>query len=269
VRNRFRGSTLALTVSIVLVVLLIVGFVVFNYLQMANRQKEGQTAADAAAIAVAKEMSRIVVDTPTNIGKVALVDHYGAAGVNAQPIFGINTLTGRARLDALIAKDLGNTTMQFLVRQDLNDIKTAKNSLRQALVAWVNGGTAKDSQGQTVRPATEIAREAYLANQRRSGKGGELKDLKITMGVMGGSGGLTNIPLPEPNSDLGKLEINGQQFAEVDGRRYYRANVPLPIANVDTFQFSEIGDDVKLADRAEFKQVGAGGNEDLPTAIKV
>lgn len=267
--RRLSGSTLALTVSVVGVVILVVAFVLFNFLQGANVQKEGQTAADAAAIAVAKEMSRIVVDTPTNIGRVGLVDNYSPAGVNAQPIFGINTLVGRARLDALIAKDLNNTTMQFLARQDLNDIKLAKTALRSQLVSWAQGNPAKDSSGATIPPAATVARNAYLANQRRAGQSGELQNLTCTIGVVGGSGGVTNIPLPEPN-DLNKIEINSSQFAEVNGRKFYRANVPIAVQGVDNFRFAEIGDDVKLSDRASFQDVAASTNvEDLPTAVKV
>jgi hypothetical protein len=85
----------------------------------------------------------------TAFGRVGVVDSYPKGrGLTVAPVFGVNTLAARARLDFLIAKNLGNTTMQVLSKEDLDDVDRAAKQLRDVLLTAHSGAFSyTDAEG--------------------------------------------------------------------------------------------------------------------------
>jgi len=226
-----KGNTLALVVVCIGVIAVLVAFFALNYGQFLGTHKRAQTAIDAAALQAARDIGRVVISNG-RFGRVALCDDVPPGGdLNARPVWGLNTLLGTARLDLLIANRLGNTTMIYLARQDLDAAQAAGRDLADTILVACHqpaayGGTVqacKDKNGDVVQILAN-AEQAYQENSRRLGKGEMVADsMKISVGQLVGGTAETNIPVPEPFERAQVPE--GAYMTNQDGQKVYKAYV--------------------------------------------
>lgn len=267
------GSTLIYGIAAFLAVAVIFGFIALNYQQLFGYHKQAQNSVDAAAIAVAKEVQKVTILDP-RIGRVGVIDQYGTAGLEQRPILSINTVMATARLDALVAQQLNNTTMLAAATQDLDNAKAAARDLAKAINTFMAGGTAQDADGRTISGANllKAAATAYNANNRRSSSGYkdltpadfaiEVGDLRTALGASG----VTNTPCPNPESMDG-LAGNQAYLARVNGIRYYRAKVDIPTP-VGPVMLSNLAEQVRLVDKGLFESLATNAAV-IPAVVKI
>ena len=260
------GNTLALIAAISAGILILILLFALSYTRLMGSNQEQRTAVEAAALAAAKEVSRIVINDP-NFGYVSLSDaapigKATAAGDNYfLPVNGINTMMGTIRLDLIIADNLGNLPMKALAKRDLANLKLAKenliNEIRQALTG---AGNSKDIDGNAVNPYTS-AETAYNQNLvRMSGNATYVANsMKLTLGSINAPM-QTNVPIPKPSS-----------YANVDDDQamngFYMSGINIPYAGED-FVFAAIGDSLKLVDPRKFAETQSGVPYQMPAIIK-
>lgn len=257
---------LALVGSILAAVLIALLLFFLGYTRLIGSSQEQRTAIEAAALAAAKDISRIVIND-SNFGFISLSDAAPVgkdtiAGDNYfMPVNGIDTLMGTIRLDLIIANTMNNQTMKALAKRDLANLKTAKDRLIDAIeTAIQNGGTAKDLDGNIVTPY-QSAEAAYTQNQvRMTGSSSYVPNsLRLTLGSVVG-GVQTNVPVPIPQS-LANVGSTQQQNG------YYLSSVNIPYDN-EAFVFAAIGDSLKLVDPKRFAENLSNVPYQMPSVIK-
>lgn len=231
----------AVTLGIVLVILLFM----MSYMRLLGSQSEQKTAIEAAALAAAREMSKIVVQND-DFGNVGLCDSAPtgtsttAADTYYTSVHSINTLFGTTLLDYIIANEAGNAEMQALALIDQTKARAAADQLQTVLAASiVSGGTGTDKDGNTISPYT-AAENAYRDNQiRMTGSSTYVANsLQLQLGVLqGGSATNTNLPAGWGSAHPASATVGN----------FYRSYVPVNY-NGRTWVFAGIGDAVKLVD---------------------
>lgn len=261
------ANTLAMVVVCIAIVAVLVAFFAINFSQVTGLHKEAQTAIDAAALQAAKDMSRVVVDGP--VGRLALVDD--SAGTNAYPIQSVNKVLGALRLDALIAHKLNNKTILFLVKNDLDQVKTAVGQLKQKITSSASGqGGAYDKNGQAIN-IRQNALDAYMQNSRRLGNTGEAPDnFEVAIGGITSGSDLNksgiSVPVPESIDPLAFDSANS--YFDKTGQRYYKSDVALPIPGLSaTIKLGALAQEPGLIDNKNFKDTIA--NDEVSVAVQV
>lgn len=240
-----RGSTLAMVAAVCIIGLLVIGFSLL-YLNMLRSNSEHTSAIEAAAIAAAKDVSRIVVDTP-QFGYVALSseppignDTRSGDNWNTQ-VRSINELMATTRLEMIIANQLGDTFMSQVAQQDLAAVNAASNALKTEITqALASGGSAKDAAGNTVTPYAS----AFAAYQKNMAKNSTFVPGSFNLtfgGIQGGIPTSTRAPNPLSKGQCAGLEAEGMYMSEV--------NIPVGGAN---FMFGSVGKRVSLCDVKKF-----------------
>ncbi len=228
----------------IVIVLLLFGLA---YVRLIGSSSEQRTAIEAAAIAAARDLSTIVINTP-EFGFVGLSDSApnGSSTVAGDSFdtttHSINTLIGTARLDMIIAQNLGVPEMQELALNDLTAAKTEANNLIAVLdAAILPGGSGTDKNGNTVTPYVS-AETAYQQNQiRMTGSSSYVTgSMRLTLGAIQ-NGIATNIPVPKPAGIDGSLNTTNTI------NNCYRSYMDIPFNGQD-FVFAGIGANVKLVD---------------------
>lgn len=268
-KRKKHGGSLTLVVAIGLGIVLVVLFLAIVYSQQFAHQKEAQTAIDSATITVAKELARVTIADP-NLGQVAVCDQFQNGGPQQSPIYGINTLVGRARLDAVIARQLNNQDMMLLVNRDAQHVTQAALSLRGALNQLQANDFRFTSQGQNI-DLKQLAVNAYNSNPTRAQNSPNItrQNVEIQLGyVANTSAGLTDIPIPAPaNMSLG---ADSESFSgSVDNKRFYRAGVSAQVPGVaGNYVFNAIGRQPKLVDRTAFTTTAPNPSL-IPSVVRV
>jgi len=234
-----------------------------GYVRLLGTSSEQKTAIEAAALAAARDISKIVINTP-EFGFVGLSDSApngtGTAAVDTfhTPVHSINTLIGTARLDYIIADALGpdGDEIKELALRDL----TAAKAQATALIAVIDGailpgGVAQDKNGVDVTPYT-AAENAYTENVIRiAGTCNYVAgSMNLRLGGLQG-GAATNIPVPKPSGTDPSLStgntILGRTYNHFSGtwvnETYYKSYTSYPFDGQD-FVFAAIGDSVRLVD---------------------
>lgn len=247
-----RGNALALIAATTIVVLLVVGFLVFKVGNLTGSQREAQTAIDAAALQAAKELANITYQSPL-LGNIAATDLPPSQQTPTGAI-GINTALATARLDALIATNVGNTTMQFLAKRDIDELQ---NNVKPQLISRIRAQLTSGAAIQRIR-------DAYNNNARRGTRNDAQLDAKdniqISLGALT-SDSTTNLRVPNGN-DPG---LNGSH----QSNGFYKAYVAIPLPGVGgTVTFSSIGDQPRIVDNAQYRPL-VDGSSDLPTVVRV
>lgn len=265
-----RGNMLALVTAILCLVLTLVLFM-FGYIRLIGADSEQRTAIESAALAAAKELSRIIIEDE-NFGFVSLSD-YAPTGKGTKagdnyylPAHSINTLLGTIRLDMLIAERINDPIMMDFADKDYNHAMKAKDNLIQALERTLHDGsagldvTARDLNGDHVNPH-QSALAAYSANAvRMTGKSKYVAgSLKLSLGSLSG-GGACNVPIPHPESF-------GQVHESQKLGQYYRSYVNVPLGEKD-FVFGGIGKDVSLVDPSKVLETIADLPYQIPTIVR-
>lgn len=243
------GNTLTLVV-VVIFALLVVGYIVLNYTQLLTTHKEAQTAIDAASIAAAKDMSHIVIDEKDgcHFGVVALVDDVPRKKDN-RPVLGVNTLMATVRLDAIIANKLGSSTMLVLAAHDLQRVQADCLTLRKKIAKAVQELSFVDKDGNRIDLQSDV-NNTFDANAIRLGGAKRVGNVTVSVGWYSSPEGLTNIPVPQPES---VAQVTGQTSAQAGGTTVYKGMVDAPLsfsANGSQgqfkFKFIPVGDSVSL-----------------------
>lgn len=261
-----RGNTLALVVAFMVVLGFILLFSI-GYVRLLGSNQEQRTAIEGAALAAAKDISRIVIDTP-ECGYVGLSD---AAPVGKNTIANdnyfvqvrsINTLIGTARTNLIIATLLGDTCLQDLAREDLKNAKKVKTDLYTALDAAIKpGGSGKDLDGNVIFPYQD-AEDAYKANVVRMTGGASSYvsgSLRLTLGCVQDPI-QTNIPVPVPTASA-PVPSSQQQ------NNCYLSNMNV-IYNGEDFVFAPTGNNISLVEPSKFVASVAGLPYQMPFVVR-
>lgn len=244
------GNMLILVGAFIFIILAIAIFGI-GYLRILGSSSEQKTAIEAAALAAAREVSNIVINTP-EFGFVGISDSAptGTTTVAGDtfytPVHSINTLIGTARLDLIIADALGVPELEELALSDLTAAKLRADELvNEIQISLASGGTAQDKNGNTITPYT-AAEQAYQQNQvRMTGSSNYVTgSLQLTLGALS-EPGITNVPIPNPPSADGSLTSANTLAGN------YRSYINIPFKGQD-FVFAGIGDAVKIVDSKRF-----------------
>ncbi len=273
--ERRRGNTLILILAVTVGIVVALLLFALSYVRLLGTSQEQKTAIEAAALAAARDLSKIVVNTDT-LGYIGLSDSAPmGSGCMASdqwplPVYGINTLIGTARLDLIIGDQLGEADIQNLARQDMTRIRAAwTNELLPVLQASIlPGGTAKDIENNNVTPY-QSALLAYQQNDiRMTGDTTYVNNsMVLSLGCVTG-GAATNIPVPNPQSGAYAAPVASTAQAPGANGPVYLSYVNIPYDGTD-FVFGGIGDSVRLMDVKRWVTSIAGLPYQVPTIVKV
>lgn len=265
-----RGNMLVLILAILMgILMLLLGFAL-SYVRMLGSNAEQKTAIEAAALAAARDLARIVIEDP-NFGFISLSDaapstpNTKADDGFSLPVVGINTLLGTIRLDMIVASELGDTTMSTLAQTDYTNAMAAKDflvaNLQQAMLPGGGGSNLRDVDGNIVSPY-QSAVDAYQQNVVRIA-GGKSRmvngSMKLTLGGLT-TPAMTSTPLPNPSS---LASVSGAQ--SIQG--CYASYTDVPFAG-KSFVFAGIGKDVKLIDLKNFTTSVGSVPYFIPSIVK-
>lgn len=261
-RRSKRGNMLALIAAFCILMVVVLLFAL-GYVRLLGTSSEQKTAIEAAALAAAREISKIVINTP-EFGYIGLSDSAPNGSLTIAgddfdtPVHSINTLIGTARLDYIIADALGSDgdEIKELALRDLAAAKTRANELITRIEdALAPGGSERDKNNAEITPYT-AAETAYTQNVIRiAGKCDYVPgSMQLTLGALE-NGAATNIPVPKPLSSDPSLDssntIVARTYDHFSGNwvneTYYKSYTSYPFDGQD-FVFAAIGDSVRLVD---------------------
>lgn len=233
--------------------MIIILFFALGYVRLLGSSSEQKTAIEAAALAAARDISKIVLDTPEfgliGISDSAPKDTTAAADTFCVPVHSINTLIGTARLDYIVGDAMSISEWRELALVDLNAARTRANDLVALLDnAITPTGSATDKLGNTVTPYIS-AETAYTQNQiRMTGASNYVAgSLALSLGAKL-DGAATNIPIPRPVGTDPSLDTTNTLSTGVAGEPpVYKSYTNYPFDSQD-FVFAGIGDSVRLID---------------------
>jgi hypothetical protein len=251
VRSR-RGNLIILSAAVAVVIALVAFPFLLKITCFSQVSRQENTAIEAASLAAAEDMAKIVVNDP-HFGYIALSDYApcgnGTVANDGEPlpVLGINTLIGTTRLQLLIAKKLDNPDLIELAQKDVKASHAAAKRLEDALRESISPGCKKvfrDADGHIVRPY-EHALQLYLANfsSESSPSQPRLVNFHLSLGwLREGSGTIT--PIPEP-----KMQASVPDNAQFMGS--YRAFVNIPVGT-ESFYFAGVAQQPALVDSQQF-----------------
>lgn len=259
--RRQGGNMIALVGAICAGLLVALLLFALAYTRLLGGNQEQKTAIEAAALAAAKDLGRIVVKDD-HFGWVSLSDYAPTGALTKapdglyQPVYSINTILATIRLDMIMADQVaaaaGNppsmATWRRLADQDYDAAMISKNNLTAILQnSLLPGGdpNAKDIQGTPVTPYTS-AEDSYKGNNIRQTGGSAYVNgsLKLTLGYLDG-GSETTVQIPNPAS---KAALNGAPAQ--NGKYMSYTNYPY---NGKNFVFAAAGQGIKLIDKKNFR----------------
>lgn len=266
-RRDRRGNMLAMVAAtaLLLVAMLMFGLTFLNVMRGNLEQK---TAAEAAALAAAADIGRIVVSTP-ECGYVALCDippmpngQETLAGDNYFcQVRSVNELIGTARLNYIIGCLLSDKMMQDTALQDRDNAMEAKklldDEIKKTLVA---NGKSKDVFGNDVATYDD-AYAMYIKNLAKTSEYVP-PSLALSFGSLEGGIG-TQVSVPNPNT---KANVSSSQ--KLSGSYLSETNIPY---NNQDFVFCSTGRTVALADPKKFtlNVPGLPFGYQMPAIVKV
>jgi uncharacterized membrane protein YgcG len=209
---------MAMMISTVIVMASVILFGLW-YTQHTLTTTEHRTSIDSAALAAASAVGRIVIQTP-EMGYVSLTGAppVGTASVMRAPdnwidrVHSINELMGTARLNLIIADEIGDPVMRKLALNYRDDVIAAKNKLIAAVEAAITPtGSGLDIDGNTVTPYKEAER-LYLSNPTLASSYVP-NSLRLTLGtVEGGVATAIHIPVPTSMSQVSPGDATNDMY---------------------------------------------------------
>lgn len=260
------GNMLVLVTAVTVGIIAVIAYFSLAYVRLLGSNHEQRTAVEAAALAAARDLSRIVINTP-EFGLVSLSDSAPTGNDTTVgdgykvPVRSINSLMATVRLDLIIADKLGDATLKSFVKADQASVVSVHEQIATELNnALQRGYTAKDINGEDLDIYAD-AEKAYQQNQVRQTGSSTYRagNLKLTLGALTG-GSITNTPLPKP-TNWANVPADGQQNG------FYKSYVNCPYDNAD-FVFAGIADSVKLVDSRNWASQVPSLPFQLPTIIK-
>jgi hypothetical protein len=217
------GATLLILIPLTLIAIDFVSiFMARDYLQ---------AAADAAALAAAKDLSRIVIMDP-NVGYISLSNYppVGKALVATDgeplPVYSYNDLAGTARLDLQFAQDIGSSSLIELSKHEAANVLFAGQKLSDSLRdALARGSAAKqiDNDGVVVDPKQsieQIARRNLLHKQYLT-----VENISSSIGAADDAVGSLVPDLTDKNENAEGVQGNG----------FYKPFINMPLAGQEFF----------------------------------
>lgn len=271
-RRNHRGNVMILVAAVTLGIVVAVILFALDYNQFLGASHQHLTAVESAGLAAAQDLSRIVV-RDQNYGYISLTDYppVGAKTLAADgrplPVTGINTIIGTARVDMLIANNIGNAQMVKMAERDYENAQAAARLLTDCLksalaqdeaaasdnvtdIAGDNNRDARqgpwtDMDGRMINPYAD-AKRVYMANLTTMSNGGKpvVNAFRCTLGFLE-SGGSTLTKVPRPDN-LAQCSSNQRQGD------YYKAFINIP-ANGHDFYFAGLSAQPALIDARQFR----------------
>lgn len=222
-------------------------------------------ALEAAALAAARELSRVVIDDP-GWGFVSLSDQ-PPIGDDTRvgdgyplPVTGANTILATARMELIVAHSIGTNEAIECAQEDLRAAREAVKKLSRVLRYSLRDDSkredddlaARDIHGARVYPfATAKAIYKRNAEALTGGLGWKVSAINAELGWLDAEG-TTNTPLPGANScaALDDALLYGKQ---------YPAFVDVP-AFGESFYFAGLGKQAGLVDSGLFKNFDLARN---------
>jgi len=205
-----RGNMIILVLAVLMGILMLLLAFSLSYVRMLGSNSEQKTAIEAAALAAARDLGRVVIEDP-NFGFISISDAAPSAPNTkaddgfALPVTGINTLLGTIRVDMIIASQVGDSTMTTLAETDYTNAMAAKDflvgALEQAMLPGGGGANLRDVDGNVVSPY-QAAVEAYQQNVVRIAGGNSRMvngSMKLTLGCLT-TPAMTATPVPTPQA---------------------------------------------------------------------
>ncbi len=244
--------------SILLIYLfLVAGFIsvlmgAFSFGRMFILSHRHTRAVEAGCLAAAGDLSRIVVNDP-HFGFVALTDYppVGKATLAGDgeplPVVGINTILGTARLDLILAEEIGSDDLIAAAQEEVREAKRAARTLNNALECSLNPRSTDyffDLNGTRVEPYKH-AMEVYKTNLHDTPEldRADVRSMKLELGWLDGGMAKTNTPVPKPlrYARMGKSE-----------EAFYPAFVDAPVGS-ESFFFAGLTEQTSLVDAGQYR----------------
>lgn len=256
-----RGNMLALIGATTFIIVAIILFGLW-YASQTMGTTAHRTAIESAALAAATDLGRITIQTP-QCGYVSLT---GLAPVGTGTmlsdnyycqVHGINELLASARLDMIIADDMGDANLLAVAKADMTNILAANSALMTALQnACKQGGSGTDAYGNTITPYDD-AKNIYLSNQAVQSTYVD-KSFQLVMGNI--SGGMCTATVVPQAANPARFSNVAVAAADQIGN-YYRSDTDIVYDGVD-FVFGAVGQQAALAGNDKFN-----AKANLPYAI--
>ncbi|MFA7336907.1 MAG: Tad domain-containing protein [Candidatus Obscuribacterales bacterium] len=251
-RNKKGNILLMVFVCICFVVAPTLMFLCECCLQIVARSR-AQSIVEAAALVAANDLSKIIVDDP-HFGLVSLSNYppigKGTCAPDGEPlpVTGINTLVGTVRQNAIVAQELQNAQMNFLVDRDKEaldqSIEELNANLSECLKSTAGNSRTRnkwlDLQANAITPADDV--EAFL--RKNLPENVQIESIKLTNGWLEGEGD-TTVNVPQPAS-LAQVPANAVRNGT------YRAFVNVPAARRN-FNFAGVGEKSSLVSSSAFR----------------
>lgn len=284
--RRRTGNVMVLMGAITLGILIAVILFALDYNQFLGASHQHLSAVEAAGLAAAQDLSRIVVKDK-NYGFIGLTD-YPAIGAGTiapdgrpLPVTGINTVLGTARLDCLIANKINNPELIALAQNDVRNAHEAAQLLQTCLVNAVTNQSDEaptgkqsiagaennsdprgakfytDLDGNVVTPYAD-AKRVYMSNLTSMTNGGKyvVNTFELKLGYLNQGGGtVTNVPQPE---NMGEVQPNQKQG------NFYKAFMDIPVSGSANghFYFAGVSAQPALVDARQCVVPGSGASGD-------
>ncbi|MFA6209000.1 MAG: Tad domain-containing protein [Candidatus Obscuribacterales bacterium] len=250
-RNRKGNILLMVFVCICFVVAPTLMFLCEACLQIVARSR-AQSVVEAAGLIAANDLSKIIVDD-AHFGLVSLSNYppigKGTCAPDGEPlpITGINTLVGTVRQNAIIAQELQNAQMDYLVDRDKDALDKSIAELNRTFTECLNSKTgASDSkdkwldlQANPITPNEDV--EAFL--RKNLPENVEIESIKLSHGWLEGEGDTTiSVPLP---ANLAQMPITSKTNT-------YRPFINIAAARRN-FNFAGVGPKSSLVSSSAFR----------------
>ncbi|HEY9678741.1 MAG TPA: hypothetical protein V6C76_12080 [Drouetiella sp.] len=247
------------------------------YVRTLGSHQEQRSATEAAALAAADSLSRLVIND-ANYGYVGISD-YAPVASNTQapdgqnlPVKGINTILATVRLDMIVADQLHDPVMQQLAARDYTNAMSAKDYLNTAMADAIGPSPSQDFRDvdqNRIRPYND-ALNAYKQNViRMTGTANAVNaaSFKLSLGCLA-TPATTNTPTPQPASYASIADSTTTQPSSTgDGTSLYKSYVNIPY-NGNNFVFAGCDNSVRLVDPKVFVSTISTPYA-IPTIVKV
>jgi hypothetical protein len=264
-RRRARhGNVTILAAASILIIAAILMFALYYVSHLGNTGAQ-HTAIEAAALAAAGDVGRIVIKDD-RFGLVSLCDAPPAAGsatLAADNYFtqvkSINEIIGTCRVDCIIADAIQEPFLKTLAEDDLTYVKnttipTLTNTINTSLTGGSGGGSGGGGNQTSVtqRPvdvngnAVDAYTDAVNIYRQNEIAGTRFISMSLSFGGLRNGGVRTNIPIP---SVAGNVTDNNGSSNSLNG--YYLSDVNIKYGN-DDFVFNAVGKQAALVDANKF-----------------
>jgi hypothetical protein len=249
-RNSVSGSVLLLTIVFAGLIFcsIALGSWLFRYVAIQTKQ---QVTTEAAALACAQELSKIVVDDPY-FGYVSLTEQEGGKHTllpsynESMPVHGINSILANIRQCRLLAQHLNDPQLQAVTDTEfkyaLQTIKLLKQAFEDAAKPSSSKRLAQDVNGKPVN-LNKTAREVFVRYGSPVNLAGV--NLELSIGQLNGGGpSTTPAPLPDEIGMVNKSDLYGSN---------YKSCVKIPCQGLD-FIFAAVSNQATLAETGSFQE---------------